>query len=72
MSHDGLLFQNDDDQNFRNFHEPVFVAGNATYKSLCLSVGRLFGHTFTFSMRTALTAPALLITAPAHLITAPA
>ena len=38
-----------------------FVVGNATYKSLCLSVGRSVGcsvcqsvdPTFTFSMRTA-------------------
>ena len=54
----------------------IFVAGNATYNSLCLlvglSVGRSVGHTFAFSMRTAFTAPAQLITAPVQLITAPA
>ena len=49
-----------------------FVAGNATYKSLCLLVGRSVGHAFTFSMRTAFTAPAKLIAAPAQLYTAPA
>ena len=35
-------------------------------------VCRSVGHTFTFSMQTAFTAPALLITAPSQLITAPA
>ena len=34
-------------------------------------VCRLVGHTFTFSMRTAFTAPTQLITAPAQLIIAP-
>ena len=47
-----------------------FVAGNATYKSLYLSVGRSVGH--TFSLRKAYTALAQIITAPAQLNTAPA
>ena len=50
----------------------VFVAGNATYKSPCPSVGWSVGHAFTFSMRMAFIAPAKLIIAPAQLITAPA
>ena len=48
----------------------VFVVGNATYNSLCQSVGRPVGNAFAFSMKTASTAPAQLITAFAQLITA--
>ena len=48
----------------------VFVADNATYESLCPSVGRSVGH--TVSMRTAFAAPVQLITAPVQLITVPA
>ena len=29
----------------------VFVASNAAYNSLCLSVGQLVGYTFAFSVR---------------------
>ena len=50
----------------------IFVAGNATYNSLCRSVGWSVGNAFAFSMRTAFSAPAQLITAPARLITTPA
>ena len=50
----------------------LFVAGNATYKSPCLSVGWSVGHAFTCNMRMAFMAPAKLIIAPAQLITAPA
>ena len=50
------------------FPSSIFVAGNATYESLYLSVG----PTFTFSMQTAVTAPAKFLTAPAQLITSPA
>ena len=48
----------------------LFVVGNATYRSLCLSVGWSVGHAFTFSVRMAFNAPAKLFTAPAQLITA--
>ena len=50
----------------------IFTVGNATYKSLCLSVSRLVSHTFIFSIRTALTALAHIISAPAQLKSAPA
>ena len=43
----------------------IFVAGNATFKSPCLSVGWSVGHAFTFSVRMAFIAPAKLIIAPA-------
>ena len=47
------------------FVSPIVVAGNATYNSVCMSVG----HTFT--VQTAFTAPTQIITAPTQL-TAPA